>query len=126
MQNKFLTLLLALGLGLIASCNEDDLADGGDTPSSGSCAIASGELEGICIDYGEGYTTATAELSCDESSGTYATTACTSTGLVGSCTVSQEGLSVVMRFFAPYTAGVAEAACDSFYGSEGTFEPAAY
>ncbi len=115
MKTKLGTLFLALAA--VAGCNSED-----DTASvGGSCNFSS---LSSCVDYPSSLLAAqltALESTCATATGVWSDSACTTTGLVGKCTVTSEGITTTTNYYSTlFDATTAQTACTA---SSGTFTP---
>lgn len=113
---RYFPALAILGLASLA-CEKRSTSSSAASTATLSCTVSTSS---ICIDYGMGYTTSTAQASCTNVQGTFSSSAaCSTTDRVGSCALTSSGVTLTTRYYSTlYNAAIAEAACTQ---STGTF-----
>jgi hypothetical protein len=116
MNGRLVGLAAVVGLALAVGCGGSDSTPaggggggggGGGTAASGSCNVAASYS---CVDYSGTYVGSTTTV-CAAMNGTYSSGACTTTGRVGTCTISSGGFTQAIRWYPPITATIGQGAC---------------
>jgi|GEM_PF-1471544 len=109
MKSKKVILLGSVFL-LASGCKKDEVVPPASTLSCNVTTLNQ------CVDFGDGYTEATAQPSCEALEGTFSATGlCTTTASAGKCTKTSSGLTLIVHYYStgsiPYTAELVSAAC---------------
>lgn len=120
-----LGVLIISGTFNILGCGKNETTSITSGGNAGSCTVAD-SVSGFttCFDYtGSGYTAATAQTTCNgttsgSATGTYSSSACPTTGRIGSCKI--EAGTVIeqyIRYMSGFIAETAQAHCSSASGT---------
>lgn len=71
----------------------------------------------MCLDFGSGYTEALATSTCGDTGTFSSASTCPSSGRIGRCTTTEEGLTLITSYYSPFTTETVQSGCSGVHGS---------